>query len=580
MRLYSARIAYAAILMLLGLMGCGSTDDGSQGASFININGQDDSNGHEPSGHRTPNYADAGIYPGSGYGGAGGGGGWDGAGGAGGGGGAPQQSTNIALGGAQDFGYFRRLVEAGEVPQSDNFDAAGFFAEHHTPLPPADCGQRVCLQSMLGVMGNLINGNNCTLIQLGLNSPITVNPDARPPLDLTVVVDTSGSMRSDGKMNFVRHGLRLMANELRDEDRIAIISYSSQALVQIPMTPLVGNRNLVRTTITDLEPGGGTNIFGGLEAGYEMAGQHYNSGRQARLILLSDGRASAGNTNTEDIIQLSRDYNSDGIGLTTVGLGTSFNYDLMRRLAEQGDGNFYFVENADAVEEVFTEELSYFTLPVAFDVEVTMTPSEGYRLVRAYGSSFFNITDEGVGSLEVPSVFLAHREAHDDVGEGGTRRGGGSALLVELMPMDGVESNMDRSPVAHLSLRFREPGSDEIVKQMDEVVYPNGLNTLLNQGFFDNQIVEKSFVVLNIYVALVMATESFHLERDIDGAISILQMVRAAAEDYEDSAHDGAGDVDIQFDIELLSDLIQLMQVQGGELMAEDELPEDPWPAD
>src|SRR5262245_41947119 len=58
----------------------------------------------------------------------------------------PGGNSNINLGGAQDFGYFRRLLEAGMVPEPKNIDAAGFFAEHHTPLPEPACGERVCLQ--------------------------------------------------------------------------------------------------------------------------------------------------------------------------------------------------------------------------------------------------------------------------------------------------------------------------------------------------------------------------------------------------------------------------------------------------
>ena len=68
---------------------------------------------------------------------------------------SPTGNTNISLGGAQDFGYFRALLDAGRVPETKDFDAAGFFAEHHTQLPPPTCGERVCLQTMLAVMSNL-----------------------------------------------------------------------------------------------------------------------------------------------------------------------------------------------------------------------------------------------------------------------------------------------------------------------------------------------------------------------------------------------------------------------------------------
>ena len=494
---------------------------------------------------------------------------------------APSPGTNISLGGAQDFGYFRRILASGMVPTSDTIDAAGFFAEHHTALPPPECGERVCLQSMLGVMSNLINGNNCTLLQLGLNSPIVANADQRPPLDLVVVVDVSGSMSSERKIDFVREGLTQMINELHDDDRIAVIKYSSNASVEFPMGSLRGARNLLRDVIQGLQPEGATNIHAGLELGYRTALREYDSGRQSRLILLSDGVATSGITDDETIFSLSRQYNSEGVGLTTVGLGTDFNFNLMRGLAEQGDGNFYFVEHADAVEEVFTEELSYFTLPVAFDIELSLRPGADYMLQRAYGSSFFEINDN-VGELSVPSVFLAHRVAHDDVGggEGGTRRGGGSALLVELMPIPGADENALETEVATIDVTFREPGTDRIVEQRSQMIYPHPATHLRTEGLFQDEIVEKSFVMLNIFAGITTACDRFHLERDESGAIAMLQRLRAAVVDYEDDVNDGEGDVDMQYDIELLDDLIGVMQANSRMPEEDPEIPEDPWPAD
>lgn len=515
------------------------------------------------------------------------GGGWDGwggeggdggQGGEGGGGGSPGGNTNINLGGAQDFGYFRRLLNEGRVPTLDDFDAQGFFAEHHTPLPTPDCGERVCLQAMLGVMGNLINGNNCTLLQLGLNSPLVARPDQRPPLNLVVVVDVSGSMSADGKIDFVRQGLSQMVNELNDDDQLALVAYSTAAELRAPLQPLRGRRNELQRLIVDLRPGGSTNIYAGLEEGYREALRHYDSGRQNRLIMLSDGQATAGRTDDASILELSRLYNSEGVGLTTVGLGTDFNLRLMRGLAEQGDGNFYFVEHAAAVEEVFTEELSYFTVPVAFDLELTMREGSDYRYLRAYGSSLWEDTAEG-GRLQVPSVFLAHRVRHDDVGPGNGRRGGGSALLVELMPDVAEQREPGESRVATVDVRFREPGTDRIVEQTVHVTYPELAGVLRPAGFFDNPIVTKSFVMLNIYVALEMSVEAFH-RGNPEFAVGLLQRLIAAVADYEDSANGGEGDVDMQLDIELMQQLINVMLAQGATEPEEPDIPEDPWPAD
>jgi Ca-activated chloride channel family protein len=515
-------------------------------------------------------------------------GGAGGEGGAGGGSGAgapdaglPTGNTNIALGGSQDLGYFRRLLDANRVPTSEDFDAEGFFGEHHTPLPEPDCGERVCLQAMLGVMGNLMNGANCTLLQIGLNSPLVADPGARPPLSLTVVVDTSGSMADRDKMAFVQQGLEQMIDSLFDEDQIAIVTYSSEARLVQPMAQIRGRRNELSDVVARLSAAGATNLYAGLEQGYREAMRSYDSGRQNRVILLSDGQPTRGITDEQSIMDLSRRFNSEGVGLTTVGLGLDFNHGLMRGLAEQGDGNFYFVEDAAAVREVFAEELSYFTVPVAFDVHLEMREGSDYRFVRAYGSRMWEEHAEGIGGeIDVPSVFLAHRESHSDVGPGGTRRGGGSALLVELMPIDNAERAPGDARVATVDLAFREPGTDRIVQQALAVTYPDHPLALARSGFFENRIVEKSFVMLNIYVAMVLAVDQFHLERDAMGAIGMLERLIAAVEDYEDSANDGTGDVDMQLDVELLQQLIDVMLANGGRQPDNNDIPDDPWPAD
>jgi Ca-activated chloride channel family protein len=277
-------------------------------------------------------------------------------------------------------------------------------------------------------------------------------------------------------------------------------------------------------------------------------------------------------------LALSKAFNSDGIGITSIGLGTSFNIELMRGLAEQADGNFYFVEDAAAVEEVFGQELEYFTMPVAFDLSLKVRAGRDFGLLRSYGSRFFETNAEN-GSLEVPSVFLAHRQAHDDVTPDGGRRGGGSALLVELMPKATQEPEPASSEVAIVDLEFREPGTNRIVSDSVRVELPGSAWFLPEGGFFQNTIVEKSFVMLNVFVTLESATALARAGQGED-AIAVLRRVIAAAADYEDGAHEGAGDADVESDIALMEQLIDVIRATGAPEPGQVEIPENPWPRD
>ncbi len=494
---------------------------------------------------------------------------------------APMGNTNVALGGAQDFGYFRRLVNEGKVPRAEDFDAAGFFGEHHTALPAPLCGERICLQPMLAVMGNLMDGNGCTMLQLGLNSPLVADPNKRPPLTLAVVIDVSGSMNEGGKIDFVKQGLEKLIDSLRDGDKVAIITYSDRVTVNFPMQDASLKRVELRDLARGLTASGSTNIHDGLRRGYEEVRMHYDLNRQNRVIFLSDGNATVGITGTPEILKMSKSWNSEGYGLTTIGLGSDFNPQLMRQLAQQADGNFYFLENSGAVKEVFTEEINYFTVPVAFDVKVELQNGSHYNFGRAYGSSFWKNTPGG-GGLEVPSVFLAHRKSDTDQTKEGGRRGGGSALLVELMPKRTTDdgSGLASADVAIINVQFREPGTNRIVRDKVIVNYPNAPWKTVDTGYFQSagglSIVQKSFVMLNVYQGIENAVKDF-AKRDTRNTIANLRRLMAAVEDYNDEI----GDLDIKADQVLLSQFLMVLKRNGVMDPTEPvRIPANPWPAD
>jgi Ca-activated chloride channel family protein len=483
--------------------------------------------------------------------------------------------SNVSFGGSQDMGFFRAQIEAGNVPSPESLDAAGFFAEHHTELPPPTCGDRLCLQPMLAVMGNLIDGTNCTLLQVALRSPIAADPTSRPPLDLSVVVDVSGSM--DGqKIQFVRRGLATLLDGLDDDDRFALVTYSDGATTEVGKTEVAGRRVAIRETIETLVADGSTNLHAGLEAGFREVLAHHDLARTNRVILLSDGNPTAGITDASRIVDMSRAFNSEGIGLTTIGLGSDFNAELMRDLAQQADGNFYFLEDAGAVDEVFQEELSFFTVPIAFDLQLDVSAGPDHDFGRALGAPGWQDRGGG-GRLELPSVFLAHRQSDDDVTEDGGRRGGGSSLLLELMPRAGAKLAAE-SLVATVDLRFVDPDTRLLKTESVDVKAPFSASHTPERGHFDAPdpaVIQKSFVMLNVYVGLERATLAFHRGNATSATLESLDALMAAVEDYNDEV----GDVDVAADLDLLRRLRQNL-VDGGIREPGRGSWGDPWPAD
>jgi Ca-activated chloride channel family protein len=486
-------------------------------------------------------------------------------------------SSGVGQSGAQDFGRFRTLVRQGEIPAPSTLDAVGFFNEHKFELPDADCGDDICLHGMFGVQGNMINGSNCTTVAIGFNTPFSPEDFDRPPLNMAVSIDISGSM-SGAPIVAVRKGLLLMADDLGPKDEVTLVTYSDRAKVLFRSTPENDpDRSQLKEHISNLSVGGSTNIYDGLKLAAEEVSANARNDRQNRLLFLSDGVATAGITHTERIINLGTSYAEDGVGITTIGVGSEFDLQLMRELSEAGAGNFYFIEDLDTVEEVFVEEISTFMVPLAEDVNINFEGSSAYRFRAAYGTRIWE-GDDHDASIYIPAKFMASRQTIDDIGPGGGRRGGGGVILLELVPTmdeDVLAETPAGAPVGDLSLSFRKPGTDQFVEQTISLSNPLAPGETPAAGEFDNFTVEKAFVTLNIYAGFKMATE-----RASHGAANAaLNVLVPLAENVSDwLASQEEADADIEADLELMYQLIGNIEATGGE--EEPGQPPNPWPQD
>lgn len=424
-------------------------------------------------------------------------------------------ASGVAPAGAQDFGLFRRILEQGALPHPDTIDPLGFFAEHKLDYPAPDCGDDICLHALLGVGANLMTGNNCTLLQIGLNSPIDPAEIERPPLDLVIAVDTSGSMRGD-PIAHLATGLVAMLDHLRPQDRISLVTYDTRAHIELEAVP-GDDRATLEAAIRALRADGSTNLYDGLFTALQVAETHREPGREARVLFLSDGEATRGLTAPARLEALAAAYARRGIGITTIGLGTDFDLDTMRAISDTGAGNFYFLEDTTAVIEVFTEEIQTSLVPLALDAEIEVAAGDGYLIRGAYGVRDWQA---GLyrGTARQASLFLASRQRAAEPIEGG-RRGGGGAILIELMPRSGAAGRP--GTVGLVTLRYTDPVTLERRAQTVTIDSPYAPAETPDQIFADHQTAQKGFVMLNVLVGFQLAAE-LALEADYDTAIGLL----------------------------------------------------------
>ncbi|HMG51893.1 MAG TPA: VWA domain-containing protein, partial [Kofleriaceae bacterium] len=430
----------------------------------------------------------------------------------------------VSFGGAQDVGEFRGILDRGEIPGPDTLDANGFFNEHFNAPPPASCGALLCAVPGMSVGRDWLTGAHQATLQISVST--TVDPTAyqRLPMNLVVVVDHSGSMASDGRLDKVKVGLHAMIDNLHDEDRLAIVEFDDRVDIDAPFAATL-DRPALHAIIDRLQPRGATNIFDGLRQGFLLLGDAPASERQNRVIFLSDGNATSGDTVQAHILAMAASRVKLGIGLTTIGVGNDFDVALMRGLAEQGAGNFYFLEDPTAATEVFSEELDYFVQPLALDVQLEATAGPGYQFGEVVGSHLWS-AEARRGSMQIPAVFVASRTTQSG-GQG--RRGGGSMIFIHMTPIAG---NTGR--VADVTLSYRTPGSAERISQTVSVNYAADPTETPAQPYLSAPEMAERYAMYNMFIGLRAATQA----SDPSCAMAALDATRASATEWNRSHED------------------------------------------
>jgi len=479
-------------------------------------------------------------------------------------------ASGISQGGAQDFGLFRQILEDGQIPGPDTLDDLGFFAEHKLDYPAPNCGNNICMHGLLGVMGNMISGSTCTLVQIGMNSPIDVSTLVRPPLHLVIAVDTSGSMAGP-PMDYVKAGLKEMIPSLKPTDKISLVTYSSAAKVVLDYVD-ASDTQALQTAFDGIYAAGSTNLYDGLFSAFSLAKAHLLPTYQNRVLYLSDGVATAGVQSDAKLKSLAAGYAKEGIGVTTIGVGTDFDVEVMRDISEVGAGNFYFLEDPKAVVEVFTDEIDTFLVPVGLDVNIDVAIGGGYQVRGVYGTNGWS-TAEGGGVISIPSLFLAGRtSAQDPISSG--RRGGGGAMLLELVPRNGATSVPDPFEVGGLSLSYKDPMSGQMKVQNIDIKAPHAYDS--PGEFFTDGTVQKGFVMLNIFAGFKLAAE-LAMDSDPRTARRTLEALRPNVDNWLLEHPDPDVQDDLKY-IDLFIKNLQVVEAQTPPYTPAD--PPNPWPAD
>jgi Ca-activated chloride channel family protein len=202
---------------------------------------------------------------------------------------------------------------------------------------------------------------------------------------LTFTIDVSGSMDAANRLPMAVQAMSMLTEQLRPDDSVAVVVYGTTAHTVLEPTP-ASRKELIIGALQSLHSEGSTNVQAGLELAYTVALRQFKAGGINRVILCSDGVANNGITQADGIFARVKAKASEGITLTTVGFGMgSYNDVLMERLADQGDGQYAYVDKLDEARRIFVEQLTGTLQVIAKDVKLQLefNPEavERYRLL-------------------------------------------------------------------------------------------------------------------------------------------------------------------------------------------------------
>jgi Ca-activated chloride channel family protein len=455
-----------------------------------------------------------------------------GGGGAGGGGG----DFGATPGGVKNMNLARALVAAGNVPPPDALLVEAMFAEHDLGLTGSPCPRTLCLRAAAGYAPE-IDGTPRGWAQLGLSSTIDPTTWTRPSTTFVFVVDVSGSMgwgQTDDvhppASQLARKTLHALVDQLRPDDRVALVTFSSAAETVVPV---VGGdqQAMLHTAIDALVTGGSTDVEVGMQRGYQLGAAAVGTTQQVREIVFTDTQPNVGATQPGQFANIVAMAETEHVETSVLCFGTGIGAGVMRGMASLRGANAYGMTRLDEVDDFMANDYPWFTTPVAYDLEVDANVSSGWTIERGLG---FPAATDSATQLQASTVFLSARK--------------GAMLLALADPAttpDGLSGG--------LHLHYTEPSGTAVTDQAP-FGYDGGALDAQGDWFAQRGVARTT--------ALGLYTEAMHLAATqyTTDPMSAVATMNAAQDRFTTDAA-ALGDPDLPAEVDFGAALLHLLQI-------------------
>ena len=244
------------------------------------------------------------------------------------------------------------------------------------------------------------------LVRIGLQGK-KVSLDNVPPSNLVFLLDVSGSMNAPDKLPLLKEGLRILVNQLKPNDRVAIAVYAGSSGLVLPSTP-VSQKGEILAALDNLKAGGSTGGEAGIRLAYTVALNNFIQGGNNRVILATDGDFNVGLSGDDELVRMIEEKRKSGVFLSLFGFGSgNLNDSMMEKLSNAGNGNYAYIDSREEAKKALGQQVAGTLYTIAKDVkiQVEFNPAlvAGYRLIgyenRLLADKDFNDDKKDAGEI-------------------------------------------------------------------------------------------------------------------------------------------------------------------------------------
>lgn len=378
---------------------------------------------------------------------------------------------------AASYSNMRRYVSKGQMPPSDAIRTEELVNYFSYSYPKPTGSDPVSITTEVGACPW---NEQHRLVRIGMKAR-EIAAESMPASNLVFLIDVSGSMYGATRLDLVKASLKLLVNNLRDKDRVAIVVYAGAAGEVLPSTS-GADKQKIREALDGLTAGGSTAGGAGIKLAYKIAKKNFIENGNNRIILCTDGDFNVGVSSNNELENLITTERKSGVFLTVLGYGMgNYKDSKMQTLAEKGNGNHAYIDNLQEANKVLVNEFGGTLYTVAKDVKLQLefNPSkvQSYRLIgyesRLLNKEDFNDDTKDAGEMGAGHTVTAFYEVVPVGATGGI--GGVDPLKYQKNPVNPVAVGVSSPEMLTVKLRYKQPKEDTS-KKMEVTLVDKGGN--------------------------------------------------------------------------------------------------------